>query len=127
YPRFFGQLITGLVGAGESSGTLEKTLDQIALFLERNEMLKNRVKKALYYPITVLIIATLLALGMLVYLVPQFETIYKSFNAPLPALTQTIVNASNVVREDWWVVLLVLFAIGYAISYLKRNSTRFKT
>ena len=126
YPYFFNPLICGLINAGEQSGTLDKLVNEVAGYLEYHEYLKNRVKRAMYYPITMLSVAILACLGMLIFLVPRFEKIYASFNAKLPAFTMVFVNASHSVRENWWIILIVLFVIVYTLKKLKQKSRRFQ-
>lgn len=119
YPYFFNPLICGLINAGEQSGTLEKMVDEIANYLERQEYLRNRIKRAMYYPFTMLGIATIVILAMLIYLVPRFEKIYASFHAKLPAFTQKIVTFSHIIRDDWWIVLIGFFCINLPHQNIK--------
>ncbi|EKD76954.1 MAG: hypothetical protein ACD_42C00522G0002 [uncultured bacterium] len=126
YPEFFSPLICGLINAGEQSGTLDKMVSEVADYLEHHERLKNRVKKAMYYPLTVLTVAILIVIGLLVFLVPRFQKIYASFNAKLPAFTLNIISFSNFVREEWWLILLILFGFIYGYRYLSAHSERFQ-
>lgn len=126
YPYFFNALICGLINAGELSGTLDKMVSEVANYLERQEYLKNRIKRAMYYPLTMLGIAVVVILAMLFYLVPRFEKIYISFNAKLPAFTQKIVTFSHILRDDWWLVLLIIFAIYYLFKQLNQKSVNFQ-
>lgn len=123
---FFNPLICGLVSAGEQSGTLDKMVHEVALYLERHEYLKNRIKRALYYPITMLSIAILACLAMLIFLVPRFEKIFASFGAKLPPFTMYFVNASHFVREKWWLIILIIIGIFYAFKKLKAASVAFQ-
>jgi len=126
YPAFFSNLICGLINAGEKSGTLDKMLIEVANYLERQEFLKNRIKKALYYPITVTCIALTIGIGLLVFVVPQFEKMYASFNAKLPTFTQKIVDLSHTIVDNWWVIIIVIMGIVFVFRQLKRKSTAFQ-
>lgn len=126
YPQFFNTLICGLINAGEQSGTLDKTVNEVAKYLEYHEYLKSRIKRALYYPITVLCVAIIICIVMLVFLVPRFEKIYASFNATLPTFTLTIVSLSHHLRENWWIILAVLIGIFYIFRTLNRKSTGYQ-
>ena len=124
YPKIFNTLICGLISSGEQSGTLDRIVNEISSYLEHREYLKNRIKRVLYYPITVLSVAVLVCLAMLIFLVPRFETIYKSFGAKLPAFTQSMVNMSHVIRNDWYLILMVLALIVYMFKKFKQKSLR---
>ncbi|EKD76867.1 MAG: hypothetical protein ACD_42C00559G0002 [uncultured bacterium] len=124
YPKLFSSLICGLISAGEQSGTLDRIVNEIATFLEHQEYLKNRVKRALYYPITLFSAAILICVGMLLFLVPRFETIYKGFHAKLPAFTQSFVDLSHFVKNRWYIIIIVAVLICYGIMELKKRSPR---
>lgn len=126
HPRYFSSMICGLVAAGEQAGTLDQIMNEIATFLERHEQLKHAIKKALYYPGAVLSIALLIMLGMLIFLVPQFQAIYTSFGAKLPAFTQLVVDFSYLIRHYWWLLLLGLGILIVGIMQLSRRSENFR-
>lgn len=106
HPLYFDDLFTNLVKAGEAAGALEQILDTIATYKEKTESLKGKIKKALFYPIAVIVVAIIVSAILLLYVVPQFESIFKSFGSDLPAFTQMIVDASNFLKSYWWAVLL---------------------
>lgn len=126
YPNLFNPLICGLINAGEQSGTLDKMVAEVANYMEYHEFLKNRVKKALYYPITVLSFAIAICIAMLVFLVPRFEKIYASFNAKLPAFTLKVIGLSHTIRENWWLILIIVGISIYTFKILKEKSDRFQ-
>lgn len=126
YPYYFNPLICGLISAGEQSGTLDRLVNEVANYLEHAEYLKNRIKRAMYYPITMMTIALCACLAMLIFLVPRFEKIYRSFNAKLPGFTQTIVNLSHTIREDWYLCLLGVFLCVIAFKQLKARNIAFQ-
>ena len=90
HPKYFDDLVCNLVASGEQSGTLEKLLDKIATYKEKTEELKGKVKKALFYPIAVLVVAFIVCGILLIFVVPQFQDIFKSFGADLPAFTKMV-------------------------------------
>ena len=111
-PKYFDDLFCSLVGAGEQSGALETLLDKIAIYKEKTEELKAKVKKALFYPTAVLVVAFIVCTILLLFVVPQFETIFKGFGADLPAFTKMVIGLSNFLQQYWWAVFL---GIGIAI------------
>lgn len=103
HPKHFDDLFVSLVAAGEQSGTLEDLLNKIAVYKEKTEAIKKKVKKALTYPIAVMIIAGIVTVILLVYVVPQFESTFKSFGSDLPAFTKMVVGMSNWMQANWYV------------------------
>ena len=104
YPLYFDQLFINLVNAGEQSGALETMLDKLATYKEKTEALKAKVKKALMYPIAVLVVAFIVTVILLVFVVPKFEELFDSFGADLPALTKFVINLSEFMQEWWYVI-----------------------
>lgn len=104
HPLYFDQLFINLVAAGEQSGALETMLDKLATYKEKTEALKAKVKKALFYPIAVLVIASVVTSILLVFVVPQFEELFGSFGADLPAMTMMVINLSKFMQAWWWVI-----------------------
>jgi type IV pilus assembly protein PilC len=116
HPVQFDELYRNLVKAGESAGVLETVLDTIASYKENIESLKGKIKKALFYPATVVAVAILVSAILLVFVVPQFQQVFKSFGADLPAFTMMIIAASDFMIGYWWLVLLVL--VGSVLTFL---------
>jgi len=110
HPGQFDELYVNLVKAGESAGVLDTILDEIATYKERIESIKGKIKKALYYPAAVVGVAIIVSSILLVYVIPQFEDIFSSFGADLPAFTKLVVGASRWLRANG--VLLILGTIG---------------
>lgn len=122
YPVQFDELFRNLVRAGESAGVLETVLDTIATYKENTEALKGKIKKALFYPAMVIAVAIIVSSILLVFVVPQFEEVFKNFGAELPAFTQIIVNASRFMVAWWWLIMLfVVGSIVAAIFFFKRS------
>ncbi len=122
HPLYFDALSTNLVGAGEQAGALETLLDKIALYKEKTEALKKKIKKALMYPIAVLAVAVIVTVILLVFVIPQFETLFKGFGADLPAFTQMVINMSQFVQKKGIFIAVVVGGAGYFFFYsLKRS------
>ncbi|HLT05417.1 MAG TPA: type II secretion system F family protein [Pseudomonas sp.] len=123
HPVQFDSLYRNLTRAGESAGVLDTILDTVATYKERTEALKGKIKKALFYPAAVIAVAILVSAVLLIYVVPQFEDVFKGFGADLPAFTQMIVNASRFLTEWWWAVLgAVVGSLAAFIFALKRST-----
>jgi type IV pilus assembly protein PilC len=122
FPLYFDDLFVNLVEAGEQAGALETLLDKIATYKEKTEALKKKIKKALFYPAAVLVIAVVVSIILLIFVIPQFEELFKGFGADLPAFTQMVVNLSRFVQhQGWWMGLVVIGAF-YAFFYFYRRS-----
>ena len=104
FPVQFDLLYRNLVKAGESAGVLDTVLDTVATYKERMESLKGKIKKALFYPATVIAVAIIVSAILLLFVIPQFEAVFKSFGADLPAFTQIVVGASRFMVAWWWAV-----------------------
>lgn len=126
FPHFFSQLVCGLINSGEQSGTLDKMAIIVANYLEHQERLRNKVKRAMYYPALVISVALGVILTMLIFLIPRFEQIYASFNAKLPDFTLKIIGLSQLIREDWWKFLLGLILLIWLIHRINEKSPRFR-
>ncbi|SNT80860.1 type II secretion system F family protein [Stenotrophomonas sp. CC120222-04] len=124
YPVQFDELYRNLVRAGESAGVLETVLDTIATYKENIEALKGKIKKALFYPAMVLVVAFLVSTVLLVWVVPQFEEVFKSFGADLPAFTQMVVNLSRFMVSWWWLIAIVVIGAVVAIAMTYRRSEK---
>lgn len=116
HPVQFDELYRNLVKAGESAGVLETVLDTIATYKENIETLKGKIKKALFYPAIVVAVAIIVSSILLIFVVPQFEQVFKQFGADLPAFTKVIVAASDFMLKWWWLMLVT--AIGAAVAFI---------
>jgi type IV pilus assembly protein PilC len=105
HPKVFSRLYVSMVEAGEAAGILDIVLDRVAFQIEKQEAIRRRVKGAMIYPTMVLIFATLVLAGMLMFLVPIFVNIFKELGGQLPTLTQYVVAASNVLKSYWFIIL----------------------
>src|SRR5271170_6129353 len=122
HPLYFDDLFTNLVEAGEQAGALETLLDKIATYKEKSESLKKKVKKALFYPAAVLVVAVIVTVVLLIFVIPQFESLFKGFGADLPAFTQMVINLSKFVQRDGVFIAMVLGAGGYTFFYFQKRS-----
>ena len=125
HPLQFDMLFQNLVRAGEGAGVLDTVLATIADYKENTEALKSKVKKALFYPIIVIAVAILVSSILLIFVIPQFEAVFKNFGADLPAFTQMIVNASKFMTSYWWLMLLILVGSLVAFIQAKKRSKAF--
>jgi len=125
HPLYFDDLVVSLVGAGEQAGVLETLLDKIATYKEKTEYLKAKIKKALFYPTAVIIVAFIVTAILLIFVVPQFEQLFTSFGADLPAFTRVVVNMSEFMQEYWWIVLGIAIAAVVSLLQAKKRSRKF--
>lgn len=124
-PIYFDELFCNLVQSGEHAGVLETLLDKIATYKEKTESMKKKIKKALTYPIAVLVVAFIVTAILLLFVVPVFEDLFKSFGADLPAFTKMVINMSQWLQQYWWMIVLFLVVSGFTFSYFKKRSKAF--
>ncbi|CAE6943423.1 Type IV pilus assembly protein PilC [Pseudomonas marincola] len=125
-PDYFDDLYCNLVDSGEQSGALETLLDRVATYKEKTEALKAKIKKAMNYPIAVIVVALIVSAILLIKVVPQFQSVFSSFGADLPTFTLMVVALSEVVQKWWLAMLAGLFAIIFAIKNLHKHSEKFR-
>jgi type IV pilus assembly protein PilC len=122
HPVQFNDLYVNLVEAGEHAGALESLLDKIATYQEKTEAIKKKVKKALFYPAAVLIVACIVTIILMVWVIPQFESLFKGFGANLPAFTQMVINISHVVQHKGIYLAIVVGACIWGLIYFHKRS-----
>ncbi|MDP5065238.1 MAG: type II secretion system F family protein [Haliea sp.] len=125
YPRQFDDLFCSLVASGESSGTLEVMLSRVATYKEKTEQLKAKIKKAMTYPTAVVVVAIIVTAILLIKVVPQFADTFRSFGSDLPAFTLMVVGLSNFMQNWWFIILIGMFAAGFALKEAKHRSVAF--
>ena len=125
-PDHFDDLFCNLVDAGEQSGTLEKLLNEVATYKEKTEALRRKIKKAMTYPIAVLIIAFIVTAILLVFVVPQFESLFEGVGSDLPAFTKMVVSLSEVMQKWWLVVFGSLAAFVWVFKSIHKKSQKFR-
>ncbi len=125
-PQYFDDLYCNLVDSGEQSGSLETLLDRVATYKEKTEALKAKIKKAMNYPIAVVLVAIIVSAILLIKVVPQFQEVFANFGAELPAFTLMVIGLSEALQAWWHVVLLVMFGAAYAFKTAHGKSERFR-
>ena len=125
-PLYFDDLFVSLVDAGEASGALEDLLDKVATYKEKTEALKSKIKKALTYPIAVLVVAIIVTAILLIFVVPTFAGMFAGFGADLPAFTMMVVNLSDFVIEWGWLILIGIVGAIVGFSQTKKRSRKFR-
>src|SRR5581483_4863275 len=127
HPKVFSRLYISMVEAGEAAGILDIVLDRVAFQIEKQEAIRRRVKGAMIYPTMVLIFATLVLIGMLMFLVPIFVKIFAQLNGQLPTLTQWVVRVSNLLKHQWYIVFPMMFGSVWGTRrYIKTDQGRKK-
>ncbi|MFV2057466.1 MAG: type II secretion system F family protein [Thiohalomonadales bacterium] len=125
HPLYFDDLFCSLVHAGEQAGILENLLDKIATYKEKVEAIKGKIKKALFYPAAIVVVSFIITAILLIFVIPQFESMFQNFGADLPALTAFVVSLSKIFTEFWYLIFGGLGAAGWGIMQLKRRSRKF--
>lgn len=122
HPLYFDDLFINLVEAGEQAGALETLLDKIATYKEKTEAIKKKIKKALTYPAAVLVVAFVVTIILLIFVIPAFEDLFQGFGADLPAFTRLVIDVSQFVRDQGWILALAGIAAVSAFLYFKKRS-----
>lgn len=125
-PQHFDELYCNLVDSGEQAGALETLLDRVASYKEKTEALKAKIRKAMTYPISVVVVAIIVTAILLIKVVPAFDDVFKSFGAELPAFTQLVVSLSRGLQKWWFVVLVSLFAFSFIFKEFHKRSEKFR-
>ncbi|HUO82874.1 MAG TPA: type II secretion system F family protein [Gammaproteobacteria bacterium] len=126
HPLYFDDLFVNLVESGEQAGALETLLDKIATYKEKTEAIKKKIKKALFYPAAVLVVAIIVTLILLLFVIPQFEDLFQGFGADLPGFTRMVIDMSQFVQEKGWLLLVLTVAAIAAFIYTKKRSRSFR-
>lgn len=119
HPKIFDNLYVNLVAAGELGGVLDVILQRLAAYIEKNERLVKKVKGAMVYPTTILVIAFVVIVVMLVFVIPVFAEMFSGFGGELPGLTQAVVNLSDFMRANWWIIAIIIAAIVTGVKKFK--------
>ena len=126
HPKYFDDLYCDLVDAGEQSGALDTIYDRIAIYKEKSEALKSKIKKAMFYPTAVLVVAGLVTLLLLLFVIPQFKDIFAGFGAELPAFTLFVLHISDLVREYWYLIGIFFFVSVWAFKKTYARSEKLR-
>jgi type IV pilus assembly protein PilC len=126
HPLHFDDLFCNLVRAGEAAGVLEELLDKVATYKEKTESLKGKIKKAMFYPAAVIVVAVVVVSLIMIFVIPQFESLFKGFGSDLPAFTKIVVEISRWMQDWWFLFFAGIFAAIYAASYTWKRSRKFR-
>ncbi len=126
HPRQFDDLFCSLVESGEQSGALETMLDRVATYKEKTEALKAKIKKAVKYPIAVIVVAVVVTAILLIKVVPQFAETFSSFGSDLPAFTLFVLAISNFVQDTWWMIAAGIAVSWFLFKEAKQRSKKFR-
>jgi type IV pilus assembly protein PilC len=126
HPLHFDDLTCNLVAAGEAAGILENLLDKIATYKEKTESLKGKIKKALFYPAAVIIVALVVTAVIMIFVIPQFESLFRSFGGELPAFTRAVISMSNWMQNYWWALMGGIIGGVYALIYVWKRNRKFR-
>jgi type IV pilus assembly protein PilC len=124
HPLYFNSLYCNLVEAGESAGILEELLDRLAEYMEKTEGIKSKIKSALMYPISVLVVAFVVVTVIMIWVIPSFKEVFSSFGAELPAPTLMVMALSEFFVQYWWLIFGVLFGGFYFFMQAWRRSEK---
>jgi len=127
FPIHFDRLYTALVSAGEQSGTLDILLEKIAVYKEKMEAIKSKIRSAMLYPSAVLTVAVVVVAILLIFVIPQFERLFQNFGGDLPTLTRWIVDLSRWFVEFWWMAFMILIGsiVGITFTYKRSEKMQF--
>ena len=124
HPLYFDALYCNLVEAGEAGGILEALLDRLATYQEKTMAIKNKIKSALVYPVAVLVVAFVVLTVIMIFVIPAFEDVFKSFGADLPAPTLLVIAMSKFFVSYWWAIFGFLFGGGYFFMQTWKRSEK---
>ena len=125
-PQYFDDLYCSLVDAGEQAGALEALLERVATYKEKTEYLKAKIKKAMTYPIAVVIVALIVSSILLIKVVPQFQSVFAGFNAKLPTFTLMVIGLSEALQSYWYMFIIGLVAVVLAFKNAHKKSEKFR-
>jgi type IV pilus assembly protein PilC len=126
HPAYFDDLFVSLVDAGEQSGALETLLEKVATYKEKTEALKAKIKKAMTYPIIVLVVAVVVSAILLIFVVPTFAEMFEGFGAELPAFTLFVVSLSDILVDNVWLFIAAIAGAIYVFKQAKLRSKAFR-
>ena len=127
HPLYFDQLFCNLVNAGEQAGILDTLLDRLACYKEKILAIKGKIKSALFYPVSIIVVAFLITAVIMIFVIPAFKTLFSGFGADLPAPTQIVIALSDFFVDYWWAIFGSIGGALYAFFYAWKRSTRMQT
>ena len=126
HPFHFDDLYCNLVRAGEHAGILDNILDKVATYKEKTEAIKGKIKKALFYPTAVIVVAFIITAVLMIFVIPEFEKLFAGFGADLPAVTKFVINLSKFFQEWWWAIFGSIGLALYGLIQAKKRSKGFQ-
>ena len=126
YPKYFDRFYCNLVSAGESGGVLENLLDKLAVYKEKTQAIKKKVKTALTYPIAIIVVAIALIFIMMMFVLPAFKEVYANMGAELPSLTQLVMSLSDLFVDYGWIMIILLIVSAFGLYKLHEKSPTFQ-
>ena len=126
YPKYFDRFYCNLVSAGESGGVLESLLDKLAVYKEKTQAIKKKVKTALTYPIAIIVVALALIFIMMMFVLPAFKEVYANMGAELPSLTQLVMSLSDLFVDYGWIMIILLIVSAFGLYKLHEKSPTFQ-
>ena len=124
YPLYFDELYCNLIGAGEAAGILDTLLDRLATYQEKIQAIKSKIKSALFYPISIVVMAFIITAVIMIFVVPAFKELFDSFGADLPAPTLVLMAISDIFVSYWWAIFGGIGGGGYAFFYFWKRSKK---
>lgn len=124
HPLYFDELYCNLVQAGEAAGILDAILDKLAIYKEKIESIKGKIKSALFYPTAVIVVAFLITSVLMIFVIPQFESLFKGFGADLPAFTKLVIDISDVFKSYWWAIFGSIIGSVMFFGYSYKRSMK---
>ena len=122
YPQYFDQLFCNLVGAGEQAGILDSLLDRLATYKEKILGIKKKIKGALFYPVSIIVVALVITAVIMIFVIPTFKDLFKGFGADLPAPTQIVMNMSDWFVANWYILFPALIGAVWATLWFYKRS-----
>lgn len=126
HPKYFDRFYCNLVAAGETGGVLEGLLDKLAVYKEKTQAIKKKVKSALTYPISIVVVAVVLMFVMMMFVLPAFKEVYSGMGAELPWLTQVVMNISDFFVAYGWIMIIALILMIFGLYKLHQKSPAFQ-
>ena len=122
-PKIFPGIMVNMVAAGEASGSLDTSLDRVATQLERSSKTQALVKKAMVYPIVLMVVAIAVVIVMLVFVIPQYSSMFEQLDTELPAITQAVLTASDFIKAKWYILIAIVLAVVFGIKTFAGTNT----
>jgi type IV pilus assembly protein PilC len=124
YPMYFDGLFCNLVAAGEQAGILDALLDRLATYQEKTIAIKGKIKKALFYPVMIILVAVLVTAIIMIFVIPSFKQVFVSFGAELPLPTQIVISMSDFCLQYWWLLIVIFLGAPYFVYQAWRRSAK---